>query len=208
MDQLRQHVVRTLRLMRQHRFHVIAGAFLLDDRMQRMQCPEGIPQRKDGMIGKAVGFMNLFIDPAVLAVHILMHIGMNHGVVERRIEHFQTLLRTLRAQFSPAPWPIWLPRISEPFQNPSAAIPFPGFPSHCAWKPAKSKSWPSRPRPAQSGTTRSCWTSQFRNVRDSPDCAADRESCDWSSARKTSGRNRGSGWWPRGNPVIRYPVTV
>ena len=88
----RQCVVDALLVVLQHRFDHVGVAFAVDDVVEGHQGAVRIPQREDGVIGKAFGLVDVLVEAAVLAVHVHVNRRVDQCVVKRRIEHRQLVV--------------------------------------------------------------------------------------------------------------------
>ena len=71
-----------------HRGNHIAGSFRLDDVQQRMLGTVGVPQRENRIVDISfVVLVNIVVHPTIFSVNILIDRGINHCVIERRVEH-------------------------------------------------------------------------------------------------------------------------
>ncbi len=85
-------------VLTQHRPDEVARAAGIDQREERVQRPERVPQGEDRVIGESLGPVDPEVTPAVLPVDVHVDVGRQHGVVQRRVERHA--LRA-RAPFDP-----------------------------------------------------------------------------------------------------------
>ena len=91
----RQHVVRALLVVRQHRGYHILRLPGLEQRQEGVLCAVGVPEREDGVVGEALRLVEFVVEPAIEPVHILIDGRIDHGVVEGGVEHGFLRLRAL-----------------------------------------------------------------------------------------------------------------
>ena len=84
--QLPHRKLPAVQVLMNKRFNEIIGARLFDNGVKRMGGAEGIPQRKDGVIGKVFRLVDFKIGASVTPVHIHEYIGYNHRVVKGRVK--------------------------------------------------------------------------------------------------------------------------
>ena len=84
----RKDMVHTLLSMVNHRGNHIAGGFWLNNVQQRMFGTVGVPQGENRVIGVSFQVLvDIVVHPAILSVNILIDRGIDHGMVERSVEH-------------------------------------------------------------------------------------------------------------------------
>ena len=83
----RQCMMHALCAMLQHALRNVGSDLPIDEVEQGMQRPIGVPHREDGVVGKSIGLVDVVIQSSVLAIHIHIDAGVDHGVVERGVEH-------------------------------------------------------------------------------------------------------------------------
>ena len=64
----------------------IGGALAINERIEGMRRPKGIPQRKNGILDR-FALVDLLVVPAVAPIHIRGCIGVNHHMIERGVEN-------------------------------------------------------------------------------------------------------------------------
>ena len=52
-----------------------------------MQGAVSVPKREDGIIVEALGYVDVAVEPAIAAVGVHVDAGVDHGVIERGVEH-------------------------------------------------------------------------------------------------------------------------
>ena len=80
-------MMHALSAMLQHALRNVGIDLPIDEVEQGMQRPIGVPHREDGVVGKSIGLVDVVIQSSVLAIHIHIDAGVDHGVVERGVEH-------------------------------------------------------------------------------------------------------------------------
>ena len=83
----RQQSVHTLLAVSQHGGNHVGVAFGLQQVEQGMQGAVGVPQREHGVIGESFGLMDVVVQPSVLPIDVHIHRRVDHGVIERGVEH-------------------------------------------------------------------------------------------------------------------------
>ncbi len=76
----------TLFAVGQHGKHRVAVVFGLKKIEPGMQGTVGVPKRKDGEVGEALGAVHVSVEAAVLTVYVLEDMRCNQAVVERGVE--------------------------------------------------------------------------------------------------------------------------
>ena len=67
---------------------------------QRVMSPVGVPQREDGIVGEAVGGVDVAVVASVLAVRILENERVQRSVIHRRIERFELFAGAFDVEFT------------------------------------------------------------------------------------------------------------
>ena len=67
----------------------------VDDVEQRMQGTIGVPNGKDRVVREIVRLVDIMIQPAILSVHIRIDTRIDHGVIQRGVQHRQLVVRTI-----------------------------------------------------------------------------------------------------------------
>ena len=65
----------------------------VDDVEQRMQGSIGVPNGKDRVVREIVRLVDIMIQPAILSVHIRIYARIDHGVIQRGVQHRQLVAR-------------------------------------------------------------------------------------------------------------------
>ncbi len=68
--------------------------------IERMGCPIGVPEREDRVIREARGRVDVLIQPAIFAGHVLIEVRRGEGVVHGRVEGLLFLLRAFDLDFA------------------------------------------------------------------------------------------------------------
>ena len=67
----------------------------VDDVEQRMQGTIGVPNGKDRVVREIVRLVDIMIQPAILSVHIHIDTRIDHGVIQRGVQHRQLVVRAI-----------------------------------------------------------------------------------------------------------------
>ena len=81
-----QHAVDALVGVGEHAFDEVGRLVRLGEVDPRMQGAIGVPEGKDGVVGEAVRCVDVLVQTAVPAVHVLVEDRTEHAVVEGRAE--------------------------------------------------------------------------------------------------------------------------
>ena len=89
----RQQMIDALVVMGQHRVDHVGVALGLNQGEQRMLGAIGVPERKDRVVGEALGAMDVLVEAAILPGHVLVEVRRRKGMVHGRVEGLLVLLR-------------------------------------------------------------------------------------------------------------------
>ncbi len=90
-----QGAVDALLAVLQHALHHVGVALGLQQVEERMQGTVGVPEREHRVVGEAFGLVDVVVETTVLAVDIHIDGGVDHGMVERGVEHGFLVVGTL-----------------------------------------------------------------------------------------------------------------
>ena len=80
-------MMHALAVMGEHRLYKIRTDIPFDDVEQRMQGTIGVPNGKDGIVCKALGLVDVVVDPSVFPVYIHINGRVDHRMVQRCVKH-------------------------------------------------------------------------------------------------------------------------
>ena len=90
----RKQSMYALLLMTNHRHSHVTGLFGLHQHQERMLSTIGIPQRKNGIVGKSICLMSVLVQSSIFSIHIHINRRIDESMIIRSIEHGLLIFRS------------------------------------------------------------------------------------------------------------------